>query len=160
MKKILLFLSVALISLNVNSAELIPFSEYKINNPNWASDISEVAYIGTRCACLYGVLGEYLIENNAKGETLLRGKAWKEKSVRLGLFGYELSKTTGMSNSANNSRQKDLIESYAEKIKQNKRLNNNAFSDEILYDTKFCNKAVELFEDAANKAAGERAGNK
>ena len=66
MKKLLISISLAF-PLTVLS-QLIPISKWDEPNRKWQSDISEVAYISTRCASNFDLVGNYFVEKGTNDQ--------------------------------------------------------------------------------------------
>ncbi len=154
-KKILVSL-IGLISITAIAAEdLMPLTQYLTARKDWGNDTSEVAYVGTRCHALYFLVGTYFEESTAKTEDVKQGKKLSAESRLFANPSLTLSVlVNNMSKEAYASRYKAFLEIYTEKMKTNKRLQNNVFADYIYDDMKVCNSLLPSFKkiDAQIKA--------
>jgi hypothetical protein len=132
--------------------ELEPLKSYLTARKDWGNDYTESAYVGTRCAALFFVVGTYYNDNGVKKEDFEQGKKFLDmgKVFRDPTFIISLT-INKMSNEAMLARYKLLLETYGEKMKVNKRLHNNAFVDYVYDDMEVCNSIYPSYQKLDKK---------
>ena len=140
----LFFLSAILISFNVIGAELIPFTKYVDDRPNWFKDGTEIAYAENRCGGLYSAIGVYFDANGTSAEDKDTGQRMKKQGLTLMTRGGILATKYGMTAENSSKRTEALFKSYVDKLMENKRLNNSIFNDDINADLKFCEQLIKV----------------
>ena len=128
--------------------QLIPFVEWKKTRPNWDSgDTSEPAYVGARCSALLLATSAFFSENPSKPEDVSTGIQMLISSTTFNVVSEKLSKSRGMSDEVISSRKEALLETYLNKLKENRRLHNNMFHEPILGDMRFCKQTEPLYQE-------------
>ena len=138
MKKILIFIALAL-PLSVLS-QLIPLSKWDESNRRWRSDISEVAYISTRCASNFDLVGNYFVEKGVNEKQRASGNTYKQYADKYISVALKTSKITNMDEKAVMDRYKSFLDFYLVQITENKKIHNNIFMGIFLDDFDFCGK--------------------
>ena len=143
--KNLMYLVLLILSLPAESATLIPLENYVLERPRWQEDISELAYIGTRCDCLYTVIGNWAVENG-RAKTKSYGKELLSTSEIFRNVSTSLSVATNMNQTSIEKRFEEIINIYVNTVVDNKRLNNNVFEGYVGKDIEFCKKSLPSYK--------------
>ncbi len=137
MKKTIALLMLT-IPLSLSAAELITFTRYVEERPNWFKDGTEVAYAENRCGGLYSAIGVYFDANGTSQEDKDTSQRMKKQGLMLMTRGGVLATKYGMTAENSSKRTEALFKAYVDKLMDNKRLNNSIFNDDINADIKFC----------------------
>ena len=111
-------------------------------------DISEVAYVATRCTALYASVAFYLEDNNKnKNPEVEKNKLrFQSESVAF-LKASKILEVLVLHKSEENlkKQQKLFIELYSDEVARGKLLNNNAITPAIQEDLKCCDSVLSAF---------------
>jgi hypothetical protein len=117
---------------------LEPIESWQSRRPNWQDDKTELSYIATRCAALYGIVGTVFSIQGATEEDKKRSADIRVRSLKLMVIGSFLGKEVGMSDENFSQRFRGISEQYGEVVRSNRTIHNNIFHGFIEYDWKFC----------------------
>lgn len=132
------------ISLSSSAAELITFSKYVDERPNWFKDGSEVAYAENRCGGLYSAIAVYFDANGTTQEDKNTSQQMKKQGLALMTRGGVLATKYGMTAENSSKRTEALFKAYVDKLMESKKLNNSIFNDEVNADLKFCKELIKV----------------
>ena len=140
-----MYLVLLILSLPAESATLIALENYVQERPKWNEDISELAYIGTRCDCLYTVIGSWAVENG-RAQTKLYGKELLATSEIFRNVSTRLSMAANMNQTFIQKRFKEITNIYANTVVENKSVNNFLFEGYVGNDIMFCKRNLPLYK--------------
>lgn len=156
MKTIHLAVFAMLISSNIQAADLMPFSKYVDERPNWFNDGTEVAYAENRCGALYSAIGVYFEANGTTQEDKDTSQRMKERGLALMTRGGVLATKYGMTAKNSSKRTEAVFKAYVDKLIENKRLNNSIFNDDINADLGFCEDLVKVTNVIEKATTGKK----
>ena len=156
MKKNCFAVALVLISLSAQAADLMPFSKYIEERPNWFNDGTEVAYAENRCGALYSAIGIYFEANGTTQEDMDTSQRMKKQGLDLMTRGGVLATKYGMSAKNSTKRTEAVFKAYVDKLIENKRLNNSIFNDDINADTAFCGELAKVTNIIDRATAGKK----
>lgn len=148
--KNLMYLVLLILSLPAESATLIPLENYIQERSKWHEDISELAYIGTRCDCLYTAIGIWAVENGRE-QTKSYGKKLLESADIFRGVSTALSFEVNMNQSSIEKRFEEIMTIYSKAVVENKKLNNNVFDGFVGKDMEVCKKNLPLYQGINTK---------
>lgn len=120
------------------SSALEPLSDLNGKRPNWTKDVSEVAYVASRCGALYGPIGSIMAEKGGTKQDKESGEDLIGRGLQISLFGFQLARDNGWATEKLMERQKALSDIYWRTISSNRVTHNNMFHGIIEGDYKFC----------------------
>ena len=145
MKKLLISISLTF-PLSVLS-QLIPLSKWDEPNRKWQADISEVAYISTRCASNFDLVGNYFVEKGTNDQQRSNGKTYTQYANKYMSVSLKTSKISNMDEKAILDRYKSFLDIYLAQVAENKRIHNNIFMGIFLDDFDFCGKHYPFIQE-------------
>ena len=132
-------------------SQLTPLSKWDAEKKNWQSDVSEVAYVATRCASNFDIVGHYFIDRGINAKQKTDGEAFKVFADKFMSIGYKTSKLTNMDNNAILERYKSFLDINTKLAADNKKLHNNIFMGTFLQDFEFCQNNYQYFKGLDEK---------
>jgi hypothetical protein len=132
-------------------SQLSALSKWDEEKKNWQSDVSEVAYVATRCASNFDIVGHYFIDRGINAKQKADGEAFKGFADRFMSIGYKTSKLTNMDNKAILERYQSFLEINTKLASENKKLHNNIFMGMFLQDFEFCQNNYQYFKGLDEK---------
>ena len=133
-----------------NSQHLIPFDQWERNTPKWAEDLTEVVYVGGRCASINHTLGFYISQEGNKPEDVALGKKFIVAGNTFATVSLEVGGNLGMSGQFIYDRHEALTKVYVQKLAENKKMHNQIFVGDFATDFKFCVAQHALFKSIAD----------
>ncbi len=141
MKRINLAVSALLLLSSYSMAQptrLEPIESWQSRRPNWLDDTTELSYVATRCAALYGVIGAVFTTKGATEDDKKRGADTVVRSMKLMYVGSLLAREVGGTDEQFARRYRGISEQYGEVVSSNRAIHNNMFHGFIEYDWRFC----------------------
>lgn len=142
---------------SANELKLEPLRKYVDEiTKNGNSDVSQLAYVGTRCAALFTALSGYVNENPRDD----KDRELAEKLLARALPYFQVSMflnmtANKMSQDAADTQMKLLIGRYSALMGESKQLNNEIMSPFVLAEMDAANYVRPLFEKAAAEINAE-----
>jgi len=146
----LAFFATSLVSAQPSSLE--PFQSWQIKNPNWPGDVSEVAYVATRCSSLFGVVGSVFSNSGKTADDKAKAVDIISRSILLSMFGSKMAETVGWSIEKSTQRFLKNGDLYQQVISSNRITHNNMFYGFVQSDYQFCLDFEQTIKAAANQA--------
>jgi hypothetical protein len=132
-------------------SQLISLAKMDEEKKNWQSDVSEIAYVATRCASNFDIVGNYFIDRGINAKQKADGEAFKTYADKYMSIGYKTSKLTNMDNKAILERYKSFLDINLKFATENKKLHNNIFMGIFLEDFEFCRNNYQYFKGLDEK---------
>lgn len=136
------FLSIPLFAVG----QLNSLSTMADEKTNWQNDVSEIAYVATRCASNFDIVGHYFIDRGISAKQKSDGEIFKSYADKFMSIGYKASKLSNMDNKAVLDRYKAFLDINTKVATENKKLHNNIFMGVFLDDFEFCKKNYQYFK--------------
>jgi hypothetical protein len=133
-----------------------PLETLMAKRPKWDDDVSEVAYVGTRCAAVFFSVSGYLKANATQPSDTASGTDLFARTETIYFAASILSRLASMNEDTFKKRFNTLIDQYIQSINKNKRLLNNALHTPIEEDLSFCHRHEHNFKLVADYAKGAR----
>jgi hypothetical protein len=132
-------------------SQLIPLSKWDEPDRNWRGDISEVAYVSTRCGCNFDLVGNYFVEKGTNAEQRNSGENYKMLANKYMSVALKTSKITNMDEKAIFDRYKSFLNVYVSETAENKKIHNSIFVGFFLIDFDFCVKHFPFIQEIDKK---------
>lgn len=129
-----------------------------MENKGGEPDLSEMAYVGSRCAALYICVGDYLIEAAREEKDKKYGEAFKARAEIFWKISTDINTKLKMSPENILAQAKLFVDYYSKEMADNKRLNNIAITEFITADLDQAKKVFPLFDSIVKEAAKAEAG--
>jgi hypothetical protein len=149
-------ISLFMFPLSAHSSSLVPLEAWERANPNWGGDLTEIAYLTTRCGALFGVIAAVF---NTVGTTIKDKEIAtdnQERATTLGVVGLSLAEKVGWSKENSTQRFKNIFQMYQQAVSSNRLNHNNMLHGFVQGDYKFCVEVEKQVSAGLEKARGQR----
>ena len=126
------------LSASARAQDVPRLQDWTVGHPHWKEDNKELAYVASRCAIMFEIIGNYLASNPVHEEQRRSANAYLSHSDIYARIGYFLSIKSGVSELEAVERQNAFSRDFSQHMLANLSAHNNLMMPPLSLDLEVC----------------------